>query len=222
MQEDVSGMVRSSTSDFRQRFVALQNELKAPKSKYNKFGKYNYRSAEDILEGVKPLLRKYNMVLTISDSIEAIGNRIYVKATATVSDCLSDQNIYTSAYAREADSKKGMDESQITGTASSYARKYCMNGLFCLDDTEDADTDAYTMQQQKQSPKDDYDDYPEYPTETEVKALLELADQKGFTRNQILAAGKCRSFRDMSMQAYMDIFDRISSKPDVKKGNLDL
>ena len=116
----------------------IQAELKAPKSQRNNFGNYNYRSCEDILEAVKPLLAREGLVLTITDSIEMVGNRYYVKATATVTD--GEKEITTSAYAREADVKKGMDDSQITGAASSYARKYTLNGLFCIDDTRDADT----------------------------------------------------------------------------------
>lgn len=116
----------------------IQKELKAPKGQMNKFGGYRYRSCEDILEAVKPLLDE--MSLEISDSIELIGNRFYVKATAKLRDKSGATIAETSAYAREAETKKGMDESQITGAASSYARKYALNGLFCIDDTKDADT----------------------------------------------------------------------------------
>lgn len=122
--------------------VNIQNELKAPKSNYNSFGKYNYRSAEDILTAAKPILAKYNYQMTITDDVIAVGNRIYIKATVTISD--SDGNTESvSALAREEETKKGMDASQITGTASSYARKYALNGLFLIDDTKDADTDAF-------------------------------------------------------------------------------
>lgn len=123
---------------FQQKVVAIQSKLKAPKGQYNSFGKYNYRSCEDILEGVKPLLSENELVLTIEDSIEMIGDRYYVKATATLSD--GTNSISTSAYARESLDKKGMDSSQVTGATSSYARKYALNGLLCIDDTKDADT----------------------------------------------------------------------------------
>lgn len=123
---------------FQQKVVAVQSELKAPKGQYNSFGKYNYRSCEDILEGVKPLLNKYGLYLTINDAVELIGDRYYIKATATLSD--GDNCISTSAYARESLDKKGMDSSQVTGATSSYARKYALNGLLCIDDTKDADT----------------------------------------------------------------------------------
>ena len=113
----------------------IQSKLKAPKGQMNKFGGYKYRSCEDILEAVKPLLG--DLVLTISDDIVAVGDRVYVKATATLSD--GGHTVSTTAFAREAETKKGMDEAQITGSASSYARKYALNGLFCIDDTKDAD-----------------------------------------------------------------------------------
>lgn len=118
--------------------VAIQGELKAPKNQMNKFGGYKYRSCEDILEAVKPLLSKNNCVLTISDDIIAVSNRVYVQATATIVNAKGEQ-ISVSGYARESESKKGMDDSQVTGSTSSYARKYALNGLFCIDDTKDAD-----------------------------------------------------------------------------------
>ena len=124
------------------KLISIQKELKVPKGQRNTFGNYNYRSCEDILEAVKPLLTKFECVLTLSDSIEAIGSRYYVKASAKITD--GKDAIEVTAYAREAETKKGMDESQITGAASSYARKYALNGLFAIDDTKDADTDEYT------------------------------------------------------------------------------
>lgn len=130
----------------------IQTELKAPKGQYNSFGKYNYRSAEDILEAVKPLLAKYAVAMTISDEVVAIADRIYVKATVTIENGSGTSKTVT-AYAREPKDKKGMDESQITGTASSYARKYALNGMFLIDDTKDADTDEYVQQTSKQSGK---------------------------------------------------------------------
>lgn len=119
--------------------VEIQSRLKAGKTKFNAFGKYNYRSCEDILEAVKPLLKELNMALTISDDIVEVGGRVYVKATATLSN---DEGYVaqSTAFAREPEMKKGMDESQITGCASSYARKYALNGLLAIDDTRDADS----------------------------------------------------------------------------------
>lgn len=121
-----------------QRVGDIQHKLKAPKGQYNSFGKYNYRSCEDILEGVKPLLKEHNLALLIDDEIVQIGERYYVKATAKITD--GRECVSATAYAREPDTKKGMDESQITGATSSYARKYALNGLLAIDDTKDADT----------------------------------------------------------------------------------
>lgn len=123
----------------------IQTELKAPKGQYNSFGKYRYRSAEDILEALKPILGKYDAELTLSDDIREIGGRVYVFAHACIRWSDEGQTTYreVTALAREPESKKGMDDSQITGTASSYARKYALNGLFLIDDTKDADTDEY-------------------------------------------------------------------------------
>lgn len=120
--------------------IAIQSELKAPKSQYNSFGEYKYRSCEDILEAVKPLLKAHECVLNLCDDIVAVGDRYYVKATARITNTSGEIETAT-AFAREDLGKKGMDVSQITGTASSYARKYALNGLFCIDDTKDADTD---------------------------------------------------------------------------------
>lgn len=119
----------------------IQEELKAPKSQYNRFGGYAYRSVEDILTAVKPLLVKEKADLTLTDELVLIGDRYYVKATATYED--KDSKKVVTGYARESENKKGMDASQITGTASSYARKYALNGLFLIDDTKDADSEEY-------------------------------------------------------------------------------
>lgn len=119
--------------------ISIQSELKAPKSQFNKFGGYKYRKAEDILEAVKPLLAKQKCTLTITDDIVMVGNRIYVKATATIKNEKGECET-TTGWAREEETKKGMDGSQITGASSSYARKYALNGLFAIDDNADSDT----------------------------------------------------------------------------------
>lgn len=119
--------------------IAIQSELKAPKSQFNKFGGYKYRKAEDILEAVKPLLTKQKCTLIITDDVVLIGNRIYVKATATIKNEKGECET-TNGWAREEETKKGMDGSQITGASSSYARKYALNGLFAIDDNADSDT----------------------------------------------------------------------------------
>ena len=129
--------------------IAIQSELKAPKSQFNKFGGYKYRKAEDILEAVKPLLNKQKCTLTITDDIVIVGNRIYVKATATIKNEKGEFET-TTGWAREEETKKGMDGSQITGASSSYARKFALNGLFAIDDNADSDTTNDGQQQAAQ------------------------------------------------------------------------
>ena len=133
-----------------EKLLAIQTKLKAPKGQYNSFGKYSYRSVEDILEAVKPLNAEQGVLLTITDEIKEVGGRIYVVATATASDGTDELKV--SAFAREPENKKGMDDSQITGATSSYARKYALNGLYAIDDNKDADTDEH-KQQQDNAPK---------------------------------------------------------------------
>lgn len=148
-------------NDFRmtlkEKLMHIQEELKAPKNLHNNFGGYNYRNAESILEALKPLLVKYGATVTITDMIVQVGDRIYVNSTATIYDADGDAKLSVEAYAREAETKKGMDDAQVTGATSSYARKYALNGLFLLDDTEDVDSEAYQAQAkpepQKAQPK---------------------------------------------------------------------
>lgn len=133
------------------KLVAVQEQLKAPKGQRNSFGNYNYRSAEDIIEAAKPVLAKNGLALIITDEIVLIGDRYYVKAKAKLHDKDSDASVWSTAYAREDQDKKGMDGAQITGAASSYARKYALNGLFAIDDTKDADTNEHRQQNTQQS-----------------------------------------------------------------------
>ncbi|UIL51560.1 ERF family protein [Pantoea agglomerans] len=159
------------SKEFYVRLAEIQRTLNAPKGQYNSFGKYHYRSCEDILEGVKPLLN--GLFLSISDEIVLIGDRYYVKATATITD--GETTHSASAMAREAVDKKGMDDAQITGATSSYARKYCLNGLFGIDDSKDADTDEHKNQQNnaKQQPQK-----PSMSPEEVLKAFTEAAHLK--------------------------------------------
>jgi hypothetical protein len=134
--------------DNKMTLAAIQAELKAPKGNFNSFGKYKYRSCEDIVEAVKPLLADHRCHLILTDDVVAVLDRVYVKATATIykgTEIIGQ----STAFARESLDKKGMDDSQITGTASSYARKYALNGLLAIDDTKDADTDEHTAQRSK-------------------------------------------------------------------------
>ena len=128
-------------SNIYEKLLFIQTELKAPKSQYNSFGKYYYRNCEDIQESLKPLLKQMNTTLIISDEVVSFSGKNYIQATARFIDCEDGQEITNTALAREEDSKKGMDASQITGSTSSYARKYALNGLFCIDDSKDSDND---------------------------------------------------------------------------------
>lgn len=165
--------------------IKIQSELKAPKNQTNKFGGYKYRSSEDILEAVKPLLKKYGCILTISDEVVQVGNRIYVKATSTISK--GEHKITTSAFAREEESKKGMDASQITGSASSYARKYALNGLFCIDDTRDADA---TNNHDKEEPKKE-------PKKEEPKKIIDLDKEMESATDEIMSAETIEQLSDI-------------------------
>jgi hypothetical protein len=131
-----------------EQLLEIQSKLKVPKGQYNDFGKYNYRSCEDILEASKPLLKEVGLTLTLDDKVEQVGTHAYIQATATLTNA-EKQTIFNRGYARESETKKGMDDSQITGAASSYARKYALNGLFLIDDTKDADTNEYQEQVSK-------------------------------------------------------------------------
>ena len=154
-----------------EKLLSIQTKLKAPKGQYNSFGKYSYRSAEDILEAVKPLNAEQGVLLTITDEIKEVGGRIYVVATATVSDGTDELKV--SAFAREPENKKGMDDSQITGATSSYARKYALNGLYAIDDNKDADTDEHKQQQENAPKKQQKQQQEKGFTEQELHELVE-------------------------------------------------
>lgn len=157
----------------------IQKEIKAPKNLYNSFGKYHYRNAEGIFEAFKEYEEKYNVCLIVSDEITQVGERIYVKAVATLMDCETGDSISATAYARESSDKKGMDDSQITGTASSYARKYALNGLLLLDDTKDADTEEY--QNQNGSPK---------AKKTQINTIETICKKHGIRPEDLYKANK--------------------------------
>lgn len=158
----------ASKLSFPLRLVTAQYELKAPKSQRNDFGKYNYRSAEDILTAAKPINYKYGLLLILTDKPVIKDGWHYIKATATIYDCYSDRTFEAEGYARETPTKKGMDGSQITGTASSYARKYALNGLYLIDDTKDADTNEH-HNQMNNTPNTE----PKKINPTQVKTLKE-------------------------------------------------
>ncbi|HFO4524576.1 TPA: ERF family protein [Escherichia coli] len=181
-------------TELHKKLWTIQQTLNAPKGQYNKFGGYSYRSAEDILEAVKPLLQ--NVTLMVSDEIVLIGDRYYVKATATLSD--GEDSISATAFAREEKEQKGMTAGQLTGATSSYARKYALNGLFCIDDAKDLDTDAYAKQtgqqprQQKNPPKQQPQQKKAPPNPDEVLARFCDAAAKAPDANKLREIfGKC-------------------------------
>lgn len=160
----------------KESLIKIQSELKAPKGQVNNYGGYKYRSCEDILEAVKPLLKAENCIMTLSDAIEYIGARYYVKATASIIQ--GDEKITNVAFAREEDTKKGMDGAQITGTASSYARKYALNGLFLIDDTKDVDTEK-TEEKATETATKPKKEEGRGVTQMQINILKQLAEEKG-------------------------------------------
>ena len=166
----------------------VQTELVATKNQFNAFGKYNYRSCEDILEGVKPLLKELNCVILVSDSIEMIGERIYVKATAKFVDCETGDTIENTAYARESLTKKGMDDSQVTGATSSYARKYALNGLLLVDDSKDADTMDNSKEEAPQQKQ--YEDDPNKEWLDDITQLVAFCKTHNLSPSDAVAQGR--------------------------------
>lgn len=179
--------------------IEIQNKLKAPKNCFNKFGGYSYRNAEGILEAVKPLLKENDCQLTIADEIVNIGERYYVKATATIINSKGETESVT-AFAREAESKKGMDESQVTGACSSYARKYCLNGLLLIDDNKDADTEEFHLN--------------EAIGEREARVLKAIIEKKDVDVKKFLSYFKVKSVDEMTVSQYTEASKMLEKKPD--------
>lgn len=208
-----------------EKLLNIQNELKAPKNQHNNFGNYDYRSCEDILETVKPLCKEQKVVLNISDEIVMIGNRYYVKAIATLvdledktEDCIA--TIENIAYAREEENKKGMDASQVTGATSSYARKYALNGLFCIDDTKDADTDAYKKQQNNKQEYNKSDNaqntksnnQPKLITEAQRVRLVKIANGNNEIAKKVLERYGYEKSEQIKMSDYEQICTEIQAE----------
>lgn len=179
-----------------EKLMHIQTEIKAPKNLYNSFGNYKYRNAEGICEAVKPYLTKENASLVLHDDLVNVGDRIYVKATACLIDNESGRTVEVAAFAREALSKKGMDDSQITGTASSYARKYALNGLFLLDDTKDADTDENRIERENRQEEK------KTISKTEAKALYAMLQNRGIDVNDFMAEKNIQKLSDLSPEEY--------------------
>ena len=190
-----------------EKLIAIQSELKAPKSQYNSFGKYAYRNCEDILEALKPILKEHKSTIYISDEIVTVLERFYVKATVTFIDAETGEKITNTAYAREEESKKGMDGSQVTGASSSYARKYALNGMFAIDDTKDSDFTNTTVKGDNSA-----------LSEAQIKRLLAIASKVNISADdvKVVVAKKfgVQDLRKMNKQQYDEICSRLE-----KKGN---
>lgn len=194
-----------------------QQKLIAPKNQYNKFGNYNYRSCEDILEGLKPIMAELKFAVRISDEMLLIGNRYYVKATATFIDVESEAMVSNSAYAREEESVKGMSSSQITGSASSYARKYALNGLFCIDDVKEADSRDNRQkeaEEQKAAEEKQNEIANMKVAEVKVKALASRLATDGIDEGAILKLYKVKTLADLTELQFKNINDHWE---DIKK-----
>lgn len=224
------------------KLTAVQAKLKAPKNQFNKFGNYNYRSCEDILEALKPVLREENASVFISDSIEPIEGRFYVKSTATFIDSETGEVVSNTAYAREPESKKGSDESQITGASSSYARKYALNGLFLIDDTKDEDTEERANERASrakktepkketepvkvESPKKEVEigmnkpieDDPLLPngtgmTKERLERLHKEMERTGIPVTTVLSLAKVKALEDIPEATYIAIMHKFEKTP---------
>ena len=195
-----------------EKLMNIQKELKAPKSQYNDFGKYKYRSCEDILESVKPLLEKYKVTIILTDELEQIGERYYIRAKAILIDTETNNSIENTAYAREEETKKGMDGSQITGTSSSYARKYALNGLLLIDDTKDADTDEFTKENNKRKTKEEPKEKKITPGQLKVLSKLYTGDNLV----KLLELNKIDKLEDMSMEKANEIILKLKKKGEEK------
>lgn len=200
----------------QEKLMNIQYELKCNKSQYNSFGKYAYRSSEDILEAVKPLLYKYKATLVINDDIVLIGDRFYVKATSKITDIETGECVESTAFAREDENQKGMSSAQVTGSVSSYARKYSMNALFAIDDNKDADS--------LNKHNKDNDIKPNIPfmgmvsngiSEAQVKRLFAIGNKAGFKKDIVEATVKkmfgCEP-KDMTKEQYNTVCERLEKK----------
>ena len=190
----------------------IQSELNAPKNLWNKFGEYWYRSAESIMEALKPLLKKYEAEVVLTDDIVTVGDRVYVKATAIFS-CAGDEVIVT-AYAREPEKRKGQDESQITGTASSYARKYALNGLFLIDDSKDADTNELRedLENRNAEPK---------VSASHIEKISKYAEEVGVSIDLICETFRIGSLQDMTIPMWVQatkMLEKTQKQQEEKKG----
>ena len=192
-----------------EKLMTVQTKLRAPKGQYNNFGKYSYRSCEDILEALKPLLAEAGAIVNVTDEIKLIGDRYYVEATASFIDTETGERMIAKASAREAETKKGMDDSQVTGSVSSYARKYALNGLFAIDDNKDADSTNTHGKEIKPNMT------PAGITEAQLKRLLAIGNKAGVKKDVLEGTIKkifnCEA-KDMTKEQYDNICERLEKK----------
>ena len=192
-----------------EKLMTVQTKLRAPKGQYNSFGKYSYRSCEDILEALKPLLGEVGAIVNVTDEIKLIGDRYYVEATASFIDTETGERMIAKASAREAEAKKGMDDSQVTGSVSSYARKYALNGLFAIDDNKDADSTNTHGKEIKPNMT------PTGITEAQLKRLFAIGNKAGIKKEVV--EGTVRKIfncepKDMTKEQYDNICERLEKK----------
>ena len=193
-----------------EKLMTVQTKLRAPKGQYNQFGHYSYRSCEDILEALKPLLAEVGAIVNVSDEVKLIGNRFYVEATAMFLDCETGDSVVARASAREDESKKGMDLAQVTGSVSSYARKYALNGLFAIDDNKDSDaTNTHGKDiKPNMTPVSGL-------SEAQLKRLYAIGNKAGFKKNVVEATVKkmfgCEP-KDMTKDQYNTVCERLEKK----------
>ena len=192
-----------------EKLMTVQTKLRAPKGQYNSFGKYSYRSCEDILEALKPLLGEVGAIVNVTDEIKLIGDRYYVEATASFIDTETGERMIAKASAREAETKKGMDDSQVTGSVSSYARKYALNGLFAIDDNKDADSTNTHSKEIKPNMT------PTGVTEAQLKRLFAIGNKAGIKKEVVEGTVRkifnCEA-KDMTKEQYDNICERLEKK----------
>lgn len=199
-----------------EKLSCIQQKIKAPKNLYNKFGNYPYRNAEGILETFKPFESEYKVALIVTDDMFVIGDRVYVKATASLMDCESNEVISATAFARESSTKKGMDDSQITGSTSSYARKYALNGLFLLDDTKDADSDEYRNESGKNQTNNSHKEDKDNKLEKLLKELNDEGKKKGvgmeFVKKSYPNITSVRELSELQLKAVIEDIKKLPDK----------
>lgn len=202
----------------REKLSEIQTKMNVPKDKHSDYGDYDYRSAESILNEFKKYAREYNSSLLLRDEVVEIAGRVYVKSVATFIDCENGEEISTTGYAREPESKPKMDESQVTGSSSSYARKYAMNALFLLDDVKDPDTDEYKKQtgaDQKNGGKKEQATQDTFVNQYHINSLRKMFEKEGIDENKLLAGYQIKKIEELTVIQYKWIFD---NKKEVKAG----